>query len=106
MNPLPIMTQKQNSLGPSGNTLALKIQRQAKSSHRRENGGEESHPKAVPAIAKKKKEQETDDKFLAETLKKECMEKDARIKTLEYQNQLLRSNLERIKEMASQIPEA
>lgn len=54
----------------------------------------------------KKKEQETDYKFLAETLKKECMEKDARIRTLEHRNQLLRSSLERIKEMASQIPEA
>ncbi len=53
----------------------------------------------------KKKEQETDYKFLAETLKKECMEKDARIKTLEHQNQLLRSSLERIKEMTSKIPE-
>lgn len=55
---------------------------------------------------RKKKELETDYKFLAETLKKECMEKDARIKALEHRNQLLRFNLERIKEMASQIPEA
>lgn len=54
----------------------------------------------------KNKEQETDYKFIAETLKKECMEKNARIKTLEHQNQLLRFSLERIKEMASQIPEA
>lgn len=44
--------------------------------------------------------------FLAETLKKECMEKDARIKALEHHNQLLRSTLERIKEMASHMPEA
>ena len=54
----------------------------------------------------KKKEPETDYKFLAETLKKECMEKDARIKVLEHQNHLLCSKLERIKEMASQISEA
>ena len=54
----------------------------------------------------KKKDPETDYKFLAETLKKECMEKDARIKVLEHQNHLLCSKLERIKEMASQIPEA
>ena len=54
----------------------------------------------------KKNEPETDYKFLAEILKKECMEKDAKIKALEHRNQLLRFNLERIKEMASQIPEA
>ena len=54
----------------------------------------------------KKKEPEPDYKVLAETLKKECMEKDARIKALEHQNQLLSSNLERIKEMASKMPEA
>lgn len=54
----------------------------------------------------KRKEPETDYKFLAETLKKECMEKDARIKVLEHQNHLLCSKLERIKEMASQISEA
>ena len=53
-----------------------------------------------------KKEPETDYKFLAETLKKECMEKDARIKALERQNHLLCSKLERIKQMASQISEA
>ena len=54
----------------------------------------------------KKKEPETDYKVLAETLTKECMEKDARIKVLERQNHLLCSKLERIKEMASQISEA
>ena len=54
----------------------------------------------------KKKEPGTDYKFLAETLKKECMEKDARIKALEHQNQLLCSKLGRIKEIASQMPEA
>ena len=54
----------------------------------------------------KKKEPGTDYKFLAETLKKECMEKDARIKVLEHQNQLLCSRLGRIKEIASQMPEA
>lgn len=54
----------------------------------------------------KKKEPEADYKFLAETLKKECMEKDARIKVLEHQNHLLCSKLERIKEIASQMPEA
>ena len=53
----------------------------------------------------KKEEKETDYKFLAEALKKECMEKDARIQTLEHRNQILRSSLERIKEVASQIPE-
>ena len=54
----------------------------------------------------KKKEPKTDYKLLAEILKKECMEKDARIKALEHRNQLLCSSLERIKEMASQIKEA
>lgn len=54
----------------------------------------------------KKEKAETDYRFLAETLKKECMEKDARIKVLEHHNQLLRSTLERIKEMASHMPEA
>lgn len=54
----------------------------------------------------KKEKPETDYKLLAETLKKECKEKDARIKVLEHHNQLLRSALERIKEMASHIPEA
>jgi hypothetical protein len=49
---------------------------------------------------------ETDYRLLAETLKKECMEKDARIKFLEHRNQLLRSALERIKEMVSHLPEA
>ena len=49
---------------------------------------------------------ETDYRLLAETLKKECMEKDARIKALEHRNQLLRSSLERIKEVVSHIPEA
>ena len=45
-----------------------------------------------------------DSRLLAETLKKECMEKDARIRSLEHQNQLLRSNLDRIKEIASHMP--
>lgn len=54
----------------------------------------------------KKEKMETDYKLLAETLKKECMEKDARIKALEHHNQLLRSSLERIKETASHILEA
>ena len=54
----------------------------------------------------KKEKPETDYRLLAETLKKECMEKDARIKALEHRNQLLRSSLERIKEIASHIPEA
>ena len=53
----------------------------------------------------KKKEPEIDYKFMAETLKKECMEKDARLKALEHQNHLLCSKLERIKEIASQMPE-
>jgi len=34
------------------------------------------------------------------------MENDARIKFLEHRNQLLRSSLERIKEVVSHIPEA
>ena len=54
----------------------------------------------------RKKGPETDYKFLAETLKKECMEKDARIKALEHQNQLLCCKLERIKEIVSKMPEA
>lgn len=62
-------------------------------------------PSESSARHNKNKEQETDYKFLAESLKKECMEKDARIKTLEHRNQLLRSSLDRIKEMASQVPE-
>ena len=49
---------------------------------------------------------ETDYRFLAETLKKERMEKDARIRSLEHRNQLLRSSLDRIKEIASHMPEA
>lgn len=53
-----------------------------------------------------KEKQETDYRLLAETLKKECMEKDARINALEHRNQLLRSTLERIKEMVSHMPEA
>ena len=40
------------------------------------------------------------------TLMKECREKDARIKALEHQNQLLHSSLGRIKEIASRITEA
>lgn len=54
----------------------------------------------------KKKKTETDYQLLAETLKKECAEKDARIKALEHRSQLLCSSLERIKEIASHIPEA
>lgn len=54
----------------------------------------------------KKEKPETDYRLLAETLKKECMEKDARIKVLEHRNQLLCSSLERIKEIVSHIPEA
>lgn len=54
----------------------------------------------------KKENPETDYRLLAEALKKECMEKDARIKSLEHRNQLLRSNLDRIKEMASHMSEA
>ncbi len=54
----------------------------------------------------KPKKTETDYKLLAEALKKECTEKDARIKALEHHNQLLRSSLERIKETASHILEA
>lgn len=54
----------------------------------------------------KKEKPEIDYRFLAETLKKERMEKDARIKVLEHRNQLLCSSLERIKEIVSHIPEA
>ena len=60
---------------------------------------------AVLSIAKGKNRKQ-DYRLLAETLKKECMEKDARIKALEHRNQLLRSSLERIKEVVSHIPEA
>lgn len=58
------------------------------------------------SVHSKKEKPETDYRLLAETLKKECMEKDARIKALEHRNQLLRSSLERIKEVVSHIPEA
>lgn len=54
----------------------------------------------------RKEKPEADYRSLAETLKKECMEKDARIKALEHRNQLLRSSLERIREVVSHIPEA
>ena len=54
----------------------------------------------------RKEKTETDCRLLAEALKTECMEKDARIKVLEHRNQLLCLTLERIKEMVSQMPEA
>lgn len=57
------------------------------------------------ASQSKKKNVEVDYKLLAETLKKESMEKDARIKALEHHSQMLRSMLERIKEIASHMPE-
>lgn len=69
-----------------------------KRGRKKELGGNAGHGK--------KETQGTDYRLLAETLKKECMEKDARIRFLEHRNQLLRSNLDRIKEIASHIPEA
>ena len=69
-----------------------------KRGRKKETGSNTSH--------NKKEKTETDYRLLAETLKKGCMEKDARIKVLEHHNQLLRSTLERIKEMSSHIPEA
>lgn len=54
----------------------------------------------------KKGDPGSDYRLLVETLKKECMEKDAMIRSLEHRNQLLRSNLDRIKEIASHMPEA
>lgn len=53
-----------------------------------------------------KQKPKTDYRLLAETLTKECREKDARIKALEHQNQLLHSSLGRIKEIASRVLEA
>lgn len=72
------------------------------------SSGKRGRQKACGSSASqgKKKDPETDYQFLAEALKKECQEKDARIKVLEHQNHLLCSRLERIKEIASQMPEA
>ena len=53
----------------------------------------------------KKKEAETEYKLLVESLKKECEEKDARIKKLEQQNAVLRTNMNRIKELAEKVLE-
>ena len=53
----------------------------------------------------KKKEAEIEYKLQVESLKKECAEKDARIKKLEQQNTILRVNLERIKVLAEKILE-
>ena len=107
MNQLPIMTRKQNSPDLSGNILAPKIRRQESSSHRQESAAGKRDLMTIPAIAKRKNRKPTTDyRLLAETLKKECMEKDARIKVLEHRNQLLCSSLERIKEIVSHIPEA
>lgn len=47
----------------------------------------------------------TNYRLLAETLKKECEEKDDRIRLLECRNQQLQSNLDRIKEILSSVPE-
>lgn len=67
--------------------------------------GRRKEPDVNSSYSKKKKT-ETDYQLLAETLKKECAEKDARIKALEHRSQLLCSSLERIKEITSHIPEA
>ena len=48
---------------------------------------------------------ENECRLLADKLKKECAEKDARIKVLEQQNAILRTNLERIRDLASKILE-
>ncbi len=47
----------------------------------------------------KKKKEEIDYKLMWENLKKECQEKEARIKTLEHKNQVLRMNLEKMRTM-------
>ena len=49
------------------------------------------------------KKDETDYRMIAETLKKECAEKDTRIKKLEQENAVLRSNLDRIRSIATNI---
>ena len=48
---------------------------------------------------------ENEYRLLADKLKKECAEKDARIKALEQQNAILRTNLERIRDLAAKILE-
>ena len=48
---------------------------------------------------------ENEYRLLADELKKECAEKDARIKALEQQNTILRTNLERIRDLAAKILE-
>lgn len=50
-----------------------------------------------------KKKEESEYKYLIESLRKENVEKDARIKKLEQQNTILRSNLERIRSMIENI---
>ena len=55
-------------------------------------------------VATKKKD-ENGYKLLAESLKKECAEKDARINALEQQNAILRANLGRIRDMAAKMLE-
>jgi SMC interacting uncharacterized protein involved in chromosome segregation len=44
-----------------------------------------------------------DYKLLVEKLKRECMEKEARIKSLESKNTILRADLERIQAMIAHI---
>lgn len=52
-----------------------------------------------------RKKDESEYKLLADSLKKECAEKDARIKTLEQENAILRANLGRIRDTAAKILE-
>ena len=85
-------------LGTEDPTTGELIPSSGKRGRKEASGSSASHSK--------KEGPETDYRFLAETLKKECMEKDVRIKALEHRNQLLRSRLESIKEMASQLPES
>ena len=49
------------------------------------------------------KKEESEYRSLVESLRKENAEKDARIKKLEQQNMILRSNLERIRSMIENI---
>ena len=53
--------------------------------------------------AKPVKNEESEYRSLIESLRKENAEKDARIKTLEQQNTILRSNLDRIRSMIENI---
>lgn len=53
----------------------------------------------------RQKNEETDYRLLWEKQKKECQEKDAVIRKLEHRNKILRTNLERIQTMISDMLE-